>query len=105
MLTLQQLHAEAERLLEAAPEGGPLEPAIEDLIAFVVRISVTSLDPEGARPHAERALQAGVTPAQLKEAVFLVSGLGVHSLFEGLGLVDGIDGPPEPQHLADTKRQ
>ena len=105
MITLQQLHEEAERLLADAPEGGALDPAVAELVAFAVRISVTSLDTAGARVHAERALSAGVTPAQLKEAVFLVSGLGVHSLFEGLGLIDRMDAPPPPQVFADTRRQ
>ncbi|HSW20822.1 MAG TPA: carboxymuconolactone decarboxylase family protein [Ramlibacter sp.] len=86
MITLQQVHDEAQRMLEGAPDGAPLDEATAQLVAFSVRIAVTTLDTAGAAVHAQAALRAGVTPAQLREALFLVSGLGVHSLFEGLGL-------------------
>lgn len=86
MITLQQVHDEARHLLEGAPEGTPLDEATAQLVAFAVRISVTTLDAAGAAVHAQAALRAGATPIQLREVVFLVSGLGVHSLFEGLRL-------------------
>lgn len=87
MITLKELRDEALRLAQDAPSGAALDDATAELLAFAVRISVTTLDAQGAQVHAQRALQAGMTPAQLHEAVFLVSGLGVHSLFEGTRLV------------------
>ncbi|MES2480590.1 MAG: carboxymuconolactone decarboxylase family protein [Pseudomonadota bacterium] len=86
MITLQQVQDEARRMLEGVPEGAPLDDATAQLVAFAVRISVTTLDTAGAAVHAQAAMRAGVTPEQLREALFLVSGLGVHSLFEGLRL-------------------
>jgi alkylhydroperoxidase/carboxymuconolactone decarboxylase family protein YurZ len=87
MVTLQDIQREAERLLGDAPAGEALDAASVELLAFAVRIAVTTLDTAGAQPHARRALAAGVSPAQLHEVVLLVSGLGVHSLFEGTRLV------------------
>jgi alkylhydroperoxidase/carboxymuconolactone decarboxylase family protein YurZ len=92
MVTLQDLRDQALRLVHDAPAGAPLDAATAALVAFAVRISVTTLDTAGARAHAEQALQAGVTAEQLHEAVFLVSGLGVHALFEGTRLVAQLSG-------------
>lgn len=86
MVTLQHVRDEALRLLEGVPQGAPLDEATGHLVAFSVRMSVTTLDAAGAAIHAQAALRAGVTSEQLREALFLVSGLGVHSLFEGLRL-------------------
>lgn len=102
MITLRDVQNEALRLLEGAPEGAPLDEATAQLVAFAVHISVTTLDTAGASVHAQAALRAGVTHAQLREAVFLVSGLGVHSLFEGLRLTQP-DG--EPTAAPDAARQ
>ncbi|UUZ62711.1 carboxymuconolactone decarboxylase family protein [Polaromonas sp. P1-6] len=64
-----------------------------ELIAFAVRMSVTTLDSVSAQTHAQRALDAGATTEQLHELVFLVSGLGVHTLFEGTRLVNRLAVP------------
>lgn len=86
MITLQHLRDEAEHQLAGVAEGAPLDEATAELVAFAVRIAVTTLDPAGAAVHAERARRAGATSEQLQEVVLLVSGLGMHTLFEGLRL-------------------
>ncbi len=97
MVSLEDIRREAETHLREIAPGEPLDEATATLIAFAVRISVTSLDVEGAAAFARKALAVGITADQLHEAVFLVSGLGVHSLFEGTRLVTrlavGADAP------------
>src|ERR1700738_3401791 len=83
VIAIEELRSEALALIESIDVGLPLDPQTATLIAFSVRVSVTAMDVEGARDFALRALDAGATPAQLHEALFLVSGLGVHSLFAG----------------------
>src|SRR2546422_11294266 len=115
MVSLSDIRDEAIGLLQGV-EGGPsLDVQTSELIAFAVRVSVTTLDSVSAQTHAQRALDAGATTEQLHELVFLVSGLGVHTLFEGTQLVNrlavpvasakGISTPPldeERQRLWDT---
>lgn len=105
MITLQDVRTEAQRLLEGAPEGAPLDEATAQLVAFAVRISVTTLDAAGAAVHAQAALRAGATPGQLREAVFLVSGLGVHSLFEGLRLTQADGECDQPIAALDANQR
>ncbi|MES2512379.1 MAG: carboxymuconolactone decarboxylase family protein [Pseudomonadota bacterium] len=88
MVTLSDIREEAERQLQASAAGAPLDAVTCELIAFAVRLSVTTLDSAGAKLHAERALALGANADQLHEVALLVSGLGVHSLFEGTRLVN-----------------
>lgn len=94
VVSLQDLRAEALARLARAEPGVPLGEATEALIAFALCVSVTALDMAGARDQAQRAMSAGVSPAQLHEALFLVSGLGVHSLFGGSRLIAELARPP-----------
>lgn len=115
MVSLSDIRDEAIGLLQGV-EGGPsLDVQTSELIAFAVRVSVTTLDSVSAQTHAQCALGAGATMEQLHELVLLVSGLGVHTLFEGTRLVNrlavpvasaqGVSAPPldeERQRLWDT---
>lgn len=107
MITLSDIRSEAQRLLQGVAEGPLLDEASTQLVAFAVRISVSTLDVSDAAVHARCAMTAGLTAAQLREAIFLVSGLGVHSLFEGLQLAElavptvSADNLPNP----DSQRQ
>jgi alkylhydroperoxidase/carboxymuconolactone decarboxylase family protein YurZ len=115
MVSLSDIRDEAIRLLQGV-EGGPsLDVQTSELIAFAVRVSVTTLDSVSAQTHAQCALDAGATMEQLHELVLLVSGLGVHTLFEGTRLVNrlavpvasaqGVSTPPldeERQRLWDA---
>ncbi|MES2534271.1 MAG: carboxymuconolactone decarboxylase family protein [Pseudomonadota bacterium] len=99
MVSLQDIRAEAVEQLRAVEAGPSLDEVTSALIGFAVRISVTTLDSAGAAVYARQALAAGATTEQLHEAVFLVSGLGVHSLFEGSRLVEGL---ASERHELDT---
>lgn len=91
-LSLAEVRADALRLLQEVAAGSPLEPLTVELLAFGIRMSVTTLDATGAKVHADRALALGASAAQLHEALALVSGLGVHSLFVGTGMVNRLAG-------------
>jgi alkylhydroperoxidase/carboxymuconolactone decarboxylase family protein YurZ len=109
MVTLSDIRAEATRLMQTAEAGPALDDLSCTLIAFAVRISVTTLDSEGARRHARLAVDLGATKDQLHEVVLLVSGLGVHSLFEGTRLVNSLPLPDEavspPPPLDEARQQ
>lgn len=102
MVSLSDIQDEAIGLLQGIESGPPIDVQTRELIAFAVRISVTTLDSVGARTHAQRALDAGATAAQLHELVFLVSGLGVHTLFEGTRLVNRLTVPVESAQSVST---
>jgi alkylhydroperoxidase/carboxymuconolactone decarboxylase family protein YurZ len=90
MVTLSDILEEATRLMQTTNVGPVLDDLSCSLIAFAVRISVTTLDTEGARLHARQAMDLGASTDQLHEVVLLVSALGVHSLFEGTRLVNSL---------------
>lgn len=95
--------------MQAADAGPVLDDLSCALIAFAVRISVTTLDSEGARHHARLAMDLGASTGQLHEVVLLVSGLGVHSLFEGTRLVNSLsvasDAASAAPPLDETRQQ
>jgi hypothetical protein len=93
MVTLSDISEEATRMLRAVDAGPVLDDLSCTLIAFAVRISVTTLDSEGAQQQARLAMDLGASTDQLHEVVLLVSGLGVHSLFEGTRLVNSLSSP------------
>lgn len=90
IVNLSDVRKEAIILLGDAPLGAPLDALTDALIGFAVCASVTTLDPESMTAQAERAVSEGASQAQLHEVLYLVSGLGVHSLFEGARLVNGM---------------
>lgn len=102
MVTLSDIREEAARLTQAAGAGPLLDDLSSALMAFAVRISVTTLDSEGARHHARLAIDLGASTDQLHEVVLLVSGLGVHSLFEGTRLVNGLSAAPASDVTSET---
>ncbi|MFC6284841.1 MULTISPECIES: carboxymuconolactone decarboxylase family protein [Polaromonas] len=102
MVTLSDIREEATRLLQAADAGPVLDDLSCTLIAFAVRISVTTLDSEGARQQARLAMDLGASTDQLHEVVLLVSGLGVHSLFEGTRLVNELSATPASNAASPT---
>lgn len=81
---LEQVREQAEALLDGVEAGEPLDALTASLIGLAVRAAVTTLDSEGTREFARRALAAGATPAQLSEVLMLIAGLGVHTLMEGV---------------------
>ncbi|WP_312858028.1 carboxymuconolactone decarboxylase family protein [Pseudonocardia pini] len=79
----EDVRGEALALLQAVPEGEPLDPVATALITLAVHASVTTLDRDGTDRAMRVALDAGATPAQVHETLVVVSGLGVHTLMEG----------------------
>ena len=80
--------AEALSLIPAdAPAEPPLTERLASLVTLGCAASPTTLDRDGMRAAAERALTAGATPDEVHEAVVLVSALGVHALHEGSRVV------------------
>lgn len=102
MVTLSDIREEAARLTQAADAGPVLDDLSCTLIAFAVRISVATLDSEGARQQAGLAMDLGASTDQLHEVVLLVSGLGVHSLFEGTRLVNALSAAPASNTASPT---
>ena len=105
MVSLEDIRREAELHLSEVATGNPLDEATCALIAFAVRISVTSLDVEDSAKFAAKAFAAGVTADQLHEAVILVSGVGVHSLFEGTRLITRLAGGDNAVVLDKDRQQ
>lgn len=73
----------AEQLIADAPEGDGLDARTTALVAFAVASAPTTLDASGMKRHAQAALDAGATSAELTEAMVLASAIGVHGLHEG----------------------
>jgi alkylhydroperoxidase/carboxymuconolactone decarboxylase family protein YurZ len=80
---LDEVRAEAARLLDEVEAGEPLSPATAVLIGLGVAASLPALEPEATRERTREALALGVTQAQVSEVLMLVAGLGVHSLMQG----------------------
>jgi alkylhydroperoxidase/carboxymuconolactone decarboxylase family protein YurZ len=82
-VSLDDLNAEALRLLDGIPEGDPLDAATTALIELAVRAAPTVLDTDGIRCFSARALDAGASAEQIHDTLVLVAGLGFHTLAEG----------------------
>ena len=67
-------------LIDAASSLGALDPLTVHLVLLAANASVTHADPERARVHIRRALQAGAEPAAVIEVLQLASVVGVHTL-------------------------
>jgi alkylhydroperoxidase/carboxymuconolactone decarboxylase family protein YurZ len=64
-----------------------IAPKDAHLIAFAAYSEVTHLWAPGARQHAEAAMAAGATPAELIEALELITGMSIHSVTIGLPIL------------------
>jgi alkylhydroperoxidase/carboxymuconolactone decarboxylase family protein YurZ len=82
VITVVEAAQLADELTADLAAGDDLDPCTEALISLAVRCSVTSLDVRGSRQWIDRALDAGATPDQVHEVFAVVTGLGVHTLFE-----------------------
>jgi alkylhydroperoxidase/carboxymuconolactone decarboxylase family protein YurZ len=83
LVSVDDVRREALALLEGVADGAPLDASTRALIALSVRVVVSTLDMDSARTATNHALDVGATPAEVHEALVLVSGLGVHTLMEG----------------------
>lgn len=81
-LGTDDLRALADRVLDGVPDGPGLDEQTRVLTHITVCAAVTSLDVAGSGRYIEQALDLGLDAAQIQEALTVVSGLGVHTLFE-----------------------
>jgi alkylhydroperoxidase/carboxymuconolactone decarboxylase family protein YurZ len=70
-------------MLDGVPAGEPLDRRRTALVEFAIRATPTVLHGPELTTTAAAALDAGVTPEQLHEALMFVSGIGLHSVIEG----------------------
>jgi alkylhydroperoxidase/carboxymuconolactone decarboxylase family protein YurZ len=107
-LTLTELAAEVHAMTADWPEGPALAEADAALVDFAVRSGATALDLAGTRRAVARALDCGVRPEQLGEAMVLVSGIGMHGLIGSSGVVAEVlrerDHPAFAAALTDEQR-
>ncbi|GAA5063717.1 carboxymuconolactone decarboxylase family protein [Nocardia callitridis] len=76
------LRALAEQILAGVDEGAALDARTRVLTHIAVCSAVTSMDTGSTGSYIEQALDLGLDAAQIQEALTVVSGLGVHTLFE-----------------------
>ena len=81
--SVDDVREQALALLDGVGPGDPLDAATAALIGLGVAASLPALDSQGTRRHADAALAAGASAAQVSETLMLVAGLGVHSLMQG----------------------
>lgn len=72
----------AEQILDGVDDGPALDEQTCVLTHIAVCSSATAMDVAGSGRYIEQALESGLTAAQIQEALTVVSGLGVHTLFE-----------------------
>ncbi|PBC47908.1 hypothetical protein CJ179_13500 [Rhodococcus sp. ACS1] len=78
----QDLRVLAEEILEGVQDGAGLDEQTRVLTHIAVRAVATTMDVAGTGRYIEEALDLGLDAAQIQEALTVVSGLGVHTLFE-----------------------
>ena len=67
--------------------SGVLDPKTFELIAIAVDASCTHLYSPGVRRHIRKALQIGVTPAEIAAVLEAVAVLGIHSCALGFPIL------------------
>ncbi|QSE89364.1 carboxymuconolactone decarboxylase family protein [Rhodococcus pseudokoreensis] len=79
---IQDLRVLAEEILDGVDEGPALDQQTRVLTHIAVCSVATTMDVAGTGRYIEEALDLGLDAAQIQEALTVVSGLGVHTLFE-----------------------
>ncbi|WP_346842846.1 carboxymuconolactone decarboxylase family protein [Rhodococcus sp. A14] len=72
----------AEGILKDVDEGPALDEQTRVLTHIAVCSAATTMDVAGTGRYIEEALDLGLDATQIQEALTVVSGLGVHTLFE-----------------------
>ncbi len=75
-----------EKFLDTATmpvRNGVLDPKTYELIAIAVDASCTHMYAPGTRRHIAKALDLGVTPAEIMAVLQCVTSLGIHSVAMG----------------------
>jgi alkylhydroperoxidase/carboxymuconolactone decarboxylase family protein YurZ len=82
-VTVPQVRAEVESMLEGVAAGAALDQRQAALVEFAIRATPTVLHGPELSATAAAALDADVSPEELHEALMFVSGIGLHSVIEG----------------------
>lgn len=91
-MTLGELRRIAEDRLAGLPEGPDLTPLDAALIDFGLAMAPYCLNRHRAEEAGRLARQYGATERHLHNVLVLVSGVGVHTLMTGCGLIDSVYG-------------
>lgn len=75
------------RMLDGPALTCGLDAKTKNIIAFALAAAPTHLEPEAMRLHAQRAIGAGATGAELVQVLQLVAHLGVHACVIGVPLI------------------
>ncbi|WP_103380677.1 carboxymuconolactone decarboxylase family protein [Pseudonocardia dioxanivorans] len=88
-----------EEYLDAARSAPALDEKTRALLQLAHDASVTVLDGDGIREHAERARAAGAEESEILGIIEVVTLISIHSLSTGLPLLYGPDEHPRPPEL------
>ena len=69
-------------------KSGSLDPKTKELLFIAINVSPTTLQEPGIKIHVENALNAGATKEEILEVFEMVSCLGVHSVANGLSILN-----------------
>ncbi len=68
--------------------SGHLSIRMKELILLAINASVTSLNEDGVRRHARRALEAGATPAEIVDVLLTIVALSNHALYTSIPILE-----------------
>lgn len=93
-------------LLARPHRSGHLEPKVREFMLVAVNAVTTQLHEEGTRTHVRNAFAHGATFEEVREVLQRASGLGVHSVTEGVPvLVEAMGERPEPSPSESAERE
>jgi len=76
---------------------GSLDPKVREFMLIAVNAATTQLHTDGVRTHIGRALDHGAEFEEIVEVLQRTSGLGIHSITQGVPILEDFFGPaPEP---------
>jgi alkylhydroperoxidase/carboxymuconolactone decarboxylase family protein YurZ len=107
-ITVAGVRGAVEPMLADLPAGAPLDQRRTALVDFAINATPTVLHGPGLSAAAAAALDAGVTPEQVHEALVFVSGIGLHSMIEGtrrLGALCAERGAEATERPLDDERR
>lgn len=105
MISRETIDAQVAALLEDVPDGDDLDETQVILLNYALRVCGSALDVEGAAQWQGRALDAGISPAELHEVVTLMSAIGVHTFFEASRSLAAASQPADAWPPLDEHRQ
>jgi len=83
----QEFFAHYTELLARPHRSGHLEPKVREFMLIAVNAVTTQLYTEGTRTHIRNAFEHGATFEEIREVLERTSGLGIHSVTEGVPIL------------------